>query len=384
MKIALITTDNRGPFQEYEKETPWFGMAPEALLSGFTSLPELEVHIISCIRHPVKAPEKLADNIWFHSLHVPKIGWMRTFYQGCIRAVRKKLREIQPDIVHGQGTEAEQAMCAVLSGYPNVITLLGIMREISKVVPVQLGSYNWMAERLESFALRRTAGVLCNSRFTQAAVRDRCRKTWLVPNAIRTPFFLKPLPTVHPTRCVLLNVGTVSPLKRQNELLDIAGELHAEGLPFELHFLGAVFGEDPYATRFLDRVKNSSFLFYDGYRPIDEVIAQYDRSTALVHVSAVESFGLAVAEALARNLKFFGFKSGGVLDIATGVEGAELFDDGDWAGLKSSIAGWIRSGFPRPETAARTMRERFHPDQIAQQHLEVYREVLGHVQAPGK
>jgi len=376
MKVALITTDNRGPFREYHKEMPWFGMAPEALLSGFTSLPDLEVHVISCIRHPVKAPEKLADNIWFHSLHVPKIGWMRTFYQGCIRAVRKKLKEIRPDIVHGQGTEGEQAMCAVLSGYPNVITLLGIMREISKVVPVRFGNYYWMAERLESFALRRTAGVLCNSRFTQAAVRDRCRKTWLVFNAIRTPFFLKPLPTVTPPKCVLLNVGTVFPFKRQNELLDIAEQLHAEGLEFEFRFLGQASNKEPYAASFLDRVKNSSCLFYDGYKPLDEIIAQFDRSSALIHVSAVESFGLVVAEALARNLKFFGFKPGAVPDIARDVEGAELFDDGDWTGLKSSIAGWIRSGFPRPKAAAQVMRDRFHPDEIARQHLDVYREVL--------
>ncbi len=376
MRVAVITTDNRGQFQEYEKEMPWFGMAPEALLSGFASLPELEVHVVSCIRHPVKAPEKLADNIWFHSLYVPRIGWMRTGYAGCLRAVRRRLKLIRPDLVHGQGTEGEQSICAVLSGYPNVVTLLGIMREISKVVQVRFGSYYWAASLLESFALRRTAGVLCNSRYTEAMVRHRCRKTWLVPNAIRTPFFLRPLPTVRPAKCVLLNVGTVFPLKRQNELLDIAEQLHAEGLPFELHFLGEASNKDPYATRFLDRVKNRSYLFYHGFKSMDEVIAQYDCSTALVHVSAVESFGLAVAEALSRNLKFFGFKSGGVLDIATGVEGAELFADGDWPALKASVARWIRSGFPRPETAARLMRERFHPDEIAHQHLAVYREVL--------
>ena len=375
MKIALITTDNRGQFREYDKEAPWFGMAPEALLSGFTSLPELEVHIISCIRRPVKAPEKLADNIWFHSLHVPRIGWMRTLHQGCIRAVRKKLKEIQPDIVHGQGTEAEQAMCAALSGYPNVVTLLGIMREIAKIMHARPGSYGWMASLLESFALRRTAGVLCNSHFTEEKVRHRTPKTWLVPNAIRLPFFLKPLPAATPARCVLLNVGTIFPLKRQNELLDVAEQLHAEGLAFELHFLGEAPNE-PYAARFLGRIGNSSYLFYHGFKSMDEVIAQYDGSTALVHVSAVESFGLAVAEALSRNLKFFGFKSGGVLDIATGVEGAELFEDCDWPGLKSAIAGWIRSGCPRPKTAARVMRERFHPDEIARQHLEIYREVL--------
>jgi hypothetical protein len=69
--------------------------------------------------------EKLADNLWYHPLHVPKIGWLRTGYQGCIRAVRKKLREIRPDIAHGSETERECAISAVFSGLLNAVTIQG-------------------------------------------------------------------------------------------------------------------------------------------------------------------------------------------------------------------------------------------------------------------
>src|SRR5438552_2279906 len=104
MKIAFLTTDNRENDRTYSESVPRFGMAPEALLHGFSSLSEIQVHVISCTQKPMQSPKKLADNIWYHSLEVPKLGWMRTTYQGCIRAVRKKLKRIQPDIVHGQGT----------------------------------------------------------------------------------------------------------------------------------------------------------------------------------------------------------------------------------------------------------------------------------------
>jgi hypothetical protein len=43
-------------------------------------MPEVEVHVVSCMRTKVQSPPKLAPNRFFHSLHVPKIGWMRT---GC-------------------------------------------------------------------------------------------------------------------------------------------------------------------------------------------------------------------------------------------------------------------------------------------------------------
>src|SRR5262245_59053932 len=98
MKVAFLTTDNREPFKDYHATAPYFGPAPEALLQGLAKRSDLEVHIVSCIRRDVSSPQQLAPNLFFHSVHVPKYGWMRTAYQGCIRAVRRKLREIQPDI----------------------------------------------------------------------------------------------------------------------------------------------------------------------------------------------------------------------------------------------------------------------------------------------
>ena len=85
---------------------------------------------------------------------------------------------------------------------------------------------------------------------------------------------------------------------------------------------------------------------------------------------------MVVAEALSRNLKLFGSATGGVVDIAADVEGAELFAPQDWAGMETAIARWIESGCLRPASAAHTMRERYHPEVIACRHLEIYHEVL--------
>src|SRR5262249_22003045 len=130
MKVAILTTDNREHFKTYHEAAPNFGTAPEALLQGMEPMSGLEVHIVSCIRQVVNAPEKLAPNIWFHSLHVPRIGWTATAFQGCVRAARRKLNEIKPDIVHGQGTERDCAVSAIFSGFKNVVTIHGNMREL--------------------------------------------------------------------------------------------------------------------------------------------------------------------------------------------------------------------------------------------------------------
>src|ERR1700728_4735733 len=132
MKIAFLTIDNREHHGKYSLPAPYFGTAPEALLQGFAGLPDLEVHVISCTRQSMASPEKLAPNIWFHSLFVPRIGWTSTQFQGCVRAVRRKLKVLRPDIVHGQGTERDCAVSAVFSRFPNVLTIHGNMRLIAE------------------------------------------------------------------------------------------------------------------------------------------------------------------------------------------------------------------------------------------------------------
>jgi hypothetical protein len=145
MKIAVVTTDNREHDRNYQAARPYFGTAPEALLQGLAGLEGVRVHVLGCTQQPMASPEKLAENIWFHSLHVPKWGWMRTGYQGCIRAVRRQLAVIQPDIVHGQGTERECAISAVLGGFPSVLTIHGNMNAIARLHHSRMGSFHWLA-----------------------------------------------------------------------------------------------------------------------------------------------------------------------------------------------------------------------------------------------
>jgi glycosyltransferase involved in cell wall biosynthesis len=378
MRVAILATDNREPFKDYANPLPHFGTAPEALLQGFASILELEVHIVSCLQQPVAASGKIAGNIFYHGLHVPKIGWLRTFYQGCIRAVRAKLREIKPDIVHGQGTERDCAISAVFSGFPNVVTIHGNMAELARMFGGPFGSFMWFAARLEDFALRRTDGVFCNSSYTRELVEPRTNHVWSVANPIRQAFFDQPLCAAE-KKCILLNVGVVSPRKRQLEVLDVAAELRRRGFCFELHFVGLVNPADGYCAKFLQRIsewKDNGFVRHTPHLSANELIVLLDRASGLVHIPVEESFGLVVAESIARGMKFFGTRTGGVIDIACGLPDAELFAADDLVGLTDAIARWIAVGYPRSTCGAGMMRERYHPTVIARQHLEIYREVL--------
>ncbi len=379
MKIAFLAVDLREHHRSYSEATPRFPGGIASLFDGFARLPEVEVHVVSCLQQPVSSPEKLADNIWYHALHVPKTGWLRTGYQGCIRAVRKKLREIQPDIVHGSGTERECAISAVFSGFPNVVTIQGNMAELARLNRPRIGSYGWLTARLENFILPRTAGVFCNSSYTEALVRPRARKTWRVPHPLHRAF-LDPPPNPGPRPCILLNVGVISTRKRQLELLDVAEALHRRGLKFEFRFAGYINPDgDSYTTTFLERIKpmeQAGYVRFLGTPADSEMLHHYDSVAAMVHFPTEESFGMVVLEGLGRDLKFFGAHLGGIVDIVQDLPGAELFARDDWPGLTAAVARWIAGGHPRPTGAAALIRERYDPEAIARRHVEIYRDLL--------
>ena len=380
MKIAFLVIDLRENDRSYAEATPRFPGGNASLFEGFASLPEVEVHLISCLQQPVQSPEKLADNIWYHGLHVPKIGWLRTGYQGCIRAVRRKLREIQPDLVQGIGTERECAISAVFSGFPNLVTIQGNMAELARLNRARIGSFYWLAARLENFTLPRTTGVFCNSAYTEDLVRPRSRRVWRVPHPLRLAFF-DPPPNPAPRPCVLLNVGVISPRKRQLELLDVAEALHQQGLKFEFRFVGFTHhAAAAYAEAFFKRIKPmeaAGYARFLGTPPDGELMQVYDSAAAMVHFPTEESFGMVVLEGFGRDLKFFGARLGGIVDIAKDMPGAELFAGEDWPGLTAAIARWITEGHPRPLGAAALIRERYHPVALAKQHVAIYRELLG-------
>ncbi|HSH92605.1 MAG TPA: glycosyltransferase family 4 protein [Roseimicrobium sp.] len=379
LKIAILTTDGRGSGLKYVSSGPTFGTSVMALLKGFSRCPGVEIHVISCLQNRLSSPEKLEPNVYYHGLHVPKLGWLRTGYQGCIRAVRRKLNEIRPDIVHGQGTERDCGISAIFSGFPNVITIHGNMAAIARQLEARPFSFHWITGKLEDFTLPRTRGVLCNSDHTEALVRHRAAKTWRVPNALQDVYFSTPLPSTAPRHGErrLLCVGYVSELKRQVALLELAEQLHAKCPSLTWKFIGDVGPETPYGTRFLEKLKRAGgwASHAEAINP-DRLVHEFDAADALIHFPSEEAFGLVVAEALSRNRRVFAARVGGIPDVTQDAPGVELFGADDWDGLKGSVGAWaLQQG--RSETGASPlMRERFHPSVIAKRHLEIYLEVL--------
>jgi glycosyltransferase involved in cell wall biosynthesis len=375
MRIAFLTTDSREHFKESENPQPYFGTAPQALLEGFAQCPEVEVHVISCVRQPLPAPEKIADNIWYHALLVSKLGWMSTGYQGCIRAVRRKLREVQPDIVHGQGTERDCAISAVFSGFPNVLTIHGNMRLIAQVCGARPFSYAWLNAHLEAFTIPRSGGVICITRYTEDAVRSLARHTWLLPNAVDERFFgVQPAPVEPP---VILCVGLVCYRKNQNRFIRALDHLAARR-PLRVRFLGHA-GDDEYAREFRHLIAERPWCELGGFADRDSLRGEFARAAVVALPSLEDNCPMVVLEAMAAGVPAVAANVGGVPDLITPGRTGAFCDPLNEESMASAIEHALESRVEASLWAAAAKEEaiaRFHPKAVARRHVEIYREVL--------
>ena len=478
MKVAILTSDARETYHEYGRKAPYFGTAPQGLLSGFASMPEghelrngkcemgkaekrglkaetgnlkadgkyqesehvisssqpssfksqvspFEIHVLSCTQRPMESPEKLADNIWFHSLHVPKWGWLRSGYLGCILAVRKKLREIQPDLVHAQGTERDCAISAICTPYPKLLTIHGNLRLIRRTVGFRPFSAMWFQSIIEGFVVPRFDGIICITNYTKSAVEHEAKRTWVVPNAVDPAFLelgerrerlkaesgnLKPesaslnlelLPKTADTQVsnlrprvsaltqvsslnsqvsspppVVLVVANVDARKNQNSFI-LALDSLARETPFLLKFFGRC-GDDEYGREFRNLIAERPWCHHGGMIGRVELREEFARASILALPTHEDNCPMVVLEAQAAGIPVMASNVGGVPDlIEHGVTGLltdpthpetmrvalkRMLDDRD---LVEHLA----------ENGRRQATHRFHPRVIAETHLHIYREM---------
>jgi glycosyltransferase involved in cell wall biosynthesis len=377
MRVAILTTDSREHYRDYGNPRPYFGTAPAALLEGFQQTPEVEIHVISCLQQaPVSSPERLAGNIFYHGLVVPKWGWLRSGYAGCVRAVGRVLREIRPDLVHGQGTERDCAFAAVRSGLRNLITIHGNMRRLARIAGAKPFSYLWFAARLEGWTVARTDGVVCITEHTRREVARLARRTWVVPNAVDPTFFeVRREPQAEP---LILCVANVSPVKNQLQFIRALDAL-ASRHRFKALFLGQAPATEPYAAEFLDEVRQRPWCEYGGFADRATLRQRLAQSAFTALPSLEDNCPMVVLESMAAGVPVMAARVGGVPDLVEDNVTGLLFDPRDGSGM-TAAAGRLLEDPPGAaalaERARAAARERFHPARIARQHVEIYQDLL--------
>jgi len=374
----MVVPDDRDERRQYERPEPYFGTAVTALLKGIAETPELEVHIVSCTQVPLRAPGQLAKNIFYHSVLIGKWGWMRGAFVGCALAVRRKLNEIRPDLVHGQGTERYAALSAAWSGFPNVMTIHGNMREIERILHPRAFSYLWLAARLERLTIPKSGGVICITTYTRDAVAALAKRTWVLPNAVDPSFFeidVKPDGNAPP---LVLCVGDIGVRKNQNNFIRALDGV-AAGLKFRVAFMGRIYETQPYAREFLDLVKARAWCAYEGFVDREKLKACIRQASVLALPSVEDNCPMVVLESMAAGLPVLASKVGGVPDLIEHNVTGLLCDPSRPETFGAGLVKLLESVEFRATVAQNGKRHAlnaFHPRVIARGHVGIYQQKL--------
>jgi len=380
LRVAMLVVDDR---RDPRVGTPTLGAAPTALLQGFAQLghEQIEVHVVSCVKQQGVIASKLASNIWYHPLFVPSWAFLRTLHLGPALAVRRFLREkIQPDIVHSQGIEWWCGVAGALSGYRSVLTIHGNIRAILRTSTLRPFAFWRLQALLGDFAIRHHAGVVCISEHVRRNIAPKARKTWLIPNALRSEFLDNRDRTAARGKTPsLLVVGTITENKRPLEILETLFALHAEGLTFEVTFIGRLGRAGRYEQRFaaqLDKATRLGFARHKEHLAAAALANTMAQAAALIHFPREEAFGLVVAEAISQGMPVFASRVGGLTEICHSNPQCILVEPHDIGDLRAALKQWLKSN---PKRGARLPAEDqiapYRPVTVAQSTLKAYQEV---------
>ena len=155
----------------------------------------------------------------FHVLPTTQRGRSTTLFREDRRAIGAVLDEIQPDLVHGWGTEDVYGLAAVLSGRPNIVSMQGILSYYA--LKNRMPARSYLQAMLELFILWKAEKMTTESEWGRDVARRRnpFAKVELVEYGVQQVFFeTKWQP--EETKPFALFVGGISPRKGIQDLVE--------------------------------------------------------------------------------------------------------------------------------------------------------------------
>lgn len=295
---------------------PWVSL--QAALVART--PGIELHVIRVGKGYEGDDHFTHDGIHFHFLRLPRVPRVLLWYQLDRMRIQRCLRDIQPDLVHGFGTESSYSYAAVTSPYLSLVMIQGVNSEIVR----SLGSRRWRKPHLfvplliERSTVRRCRNFICETKFSANFVRrlNPTANIHLLRTPVRREFFSvqrNPPPDDAP---VLLFVGSLIPEKGIEVLIQAFADVLKNVPGARLRVIG-------YATPAYERVLQSMIsglgigerVTLCGYLNVTELTRHFTEATLLVLPSFMDTAPNVVAEAQVAGVPVVATAVGGIPEM---------------------------------------------------------------------
>ncbi|HET6203055.1 MAG TPA: glycosyltransferase family 4 protein [Planctomycetota bacterium] len=326
------------------------------------------------------------EGVRLHRLAARKTLGRATFYLLERRWIRRRLRELAPDVVHVHGTDFYGGVAARHAG-PTLLTVNALLARASddlngtpplRRLPRTIRSLAMAG--FEDRCLARAREVVVPNRHLRAALEGRTRaRLHEIPEPIDPAYFDLPDRTV-PDR--LLYVGAIGPRKGLLDLAHALPEVARVRPGVRLHVVGET--ADPgYAAAVSEAVQREGLGEAVVWRgPLDPRRLQeaFASCSILVLPSAEELVPHVAAQAMAAGKPVVAHAVGAVPHVVVDGETGLLVPRGNPIAMADALLALLEDEPRRRAIGSRSTavaRERFDPQVVVDRTVRLYREVAG-------
>ena len=188
------------------------------LAEAFESFPDLEIHWItlcSLLTTPMEVTWKKQK---FHILPTETSSRATTLYAKDRHRIRTVLDTIRPHLVHGWGSEDVYGLAAVQSGFPNIVSMQGILSHY--IFKTKMHPRVYLQALIEIFILWRAGCITVESAWGRACVlrRNPFARVSLVEYGVQ-PHFFDVAWTPDPEKPAAIFIGSITARKGIQDLV---------------------------------------------------------------------------------------------------------------------------------------------------------------------
>lgn len=368
-----------GPYPLPDR-APYGGVerAVTTLVDSLSKFDSIDISVISRRDDDIKEDfqiEKDDVKIYYFAKRRPKI--ISTLVRD-LPALRKKIEEINPDIVHSQGSDG--AYTSLKAGYPTVMTLHGmIWREVRFYRGVKGVGRRIIYPRLTRYVLKRLKHLVLISPYVDEEVRNLTdAKKYFIDNPIPDRFFEIKNKNIHPR---IFYLGVINSRKDPLTLIKAILIIKEEIPEVELRIAGKITDEKYYKTIVEYTSKSNlgnsvSFLCQLEDKEIEE---EYSTCSLFCLPSRQETAPMVIAEAMASGKPVVATNICGIPYMIDDGKTGFIFEPGDVQSLAEKIIALLQDDdlrYKMGNQAKEVAKKKWNAEIIAKKTIEVYKEIL--------
>ena len=368
IKVAML-----GP---YLKKHNSLAIHINKLANCLSRLKDIELHIITIGDKNTQFKEgntnvHVTKKSTYYPLHIPSAVWY----------LKRKIMEIDPDVVHAQGTFTPYSTAAALvcKEYPTLLSVRGIMAKELKFYKGLDFIFAAAIEKInEKGVLSKIPNIIVTSPHSKDVIKTMTNSNiYVVPNGIDFDEIQNIRAEDHLKHPAILFMGGLNKVKGIDVLLNAVPIIRMEIQNLHVYIAGSGSKEGNLKklAKELNIEENVKFL---GFISGDEKYAYYKSADIYVHPSRYETFGVVLLEAMACGKPVIASNVGGIPFVVEDGKTGLLFESENVEELVEKIMLLLRDEEMRAKMgeAGRNRARGFTWERSAEMTVEVYKEVI--------